>query len=177
VKNEEFGQLVKVSEIDKDSYRISPPMWTIFLYVFVTLAITPLLFQPSVTLGIKTLLVAIISVIWVGLFRLVANKNRSVTLIADQKGLYFPSRTQGEYFLIPWTSVLAVEKTTFPLNSRGLRVEVDCKCFAVAAIEIGNITKEHDRCFVYTIPQLRDRDKLIEELECIKRNSIKEEGM
>lgn len=167
-----IGGVVDMTEIDGDCYKLRPPGWIFFLYVLVLLLILGLLIsQPASTFELKWFLVAIVSVVLVGLLKMLIKANYLVTLIADRRGLYFPSRIAESYYLIPWARVLTIEKVSFPLNRRGLRVRVDCDCFNAAVSEIGNVLKEQGRCFIYTIPQLRNRDKVIEDLENIRYSS------
>lgn len=164
-----IGGIVDITEIDRDCYKIRPSGWVLSLNVLVLLLILGFLIsQPASTFELKWFVVAIISVVLVGLLKALIRANYLVTLIADRKGLYFPGRIAERYYLIPWAQVLTIEKVSFPLNSRGLRVGVDCDCFNAAVSEIGNVVKEQGRCFIYTIPQLRNRDKVIKALESIR---------
>lgn len=55
-----------------------------------------------------------------------------------------------------------------PIYSRGLRVEVDCDYISVGMDKVGSVVKEDGRCFVYTIPQLLNRDNVIRNLELFR---------
>jgi hypothetical protein len=165
------GGVVDIKEIDRDCYKLRPPRWVYLLFILAILMILVLvIFHPESAFALKLFGVAISFAMITGVLKSLTNAN-SATLIADRNGLYFPGRIAGKYFLIPWAQVITIEKASFPLNSRGLRVHVDYACFHAAANEIGNVVRDQGMCFVYTIPQLRNRDQLISDLESIKSSS------
>lgn len=154
------------------AYKVSPPRWVIAFCILILLTIdVTLLFSPAEVETLKWLGVAVCTALLIGLAKQLGNKNYLVTLAADQQGLYFQTSTTNKYFFVAWADVGVIEKTLFPLNSRGLQVEIGCNYHFDAARAIGNVKKEHGRCFIYTIPQLRSRDRVIAELEKMRRAS------
>lgn len=164
MKNDHRSRIVNVIDIDKNCYKIEVPHWVFVPYALIILMVGVLIFQSSITLALRYFLVAIVIVLLVGVIKAFNKGKYRPSLIADSNGLYFPSQIAEKYYFISWAHVIAVEKASFPLNSRGLRVEIDCQCFDDAVIQIGNVSNEDGRCFIYTIPQLRDRDEVIAKL-------------
>lgn len=167
------GRLIDAKDIDEDCYKIRPPRWVLCAYGFIFVTIyCGLIYLPVGNVSLKWSIIAIATVILVGIFRAIIKDNYLVTLIADRRGLYFQTGIAGRYYSVPWAHVVIIEKVMFPLNSRGLRVEVKCECVDDDIKVVGNYFKESGRCFIYTIPQLLDRDKLIEKFGQMKRSSI-----
>lgn len=164
------GQIVDSTSIAKDAYWVQPPRWLLFCVILFFAAIEILfIFQPHSEMGVfKWPIIAVVSLV---LFRLLTNifrKNYLATLVADRRGLYFQTSDVTKYFFIPWHDVLEIEKKSFPLNSRGLGISVDCRYMTRASQVLGNVEKIEGKCFIYTIPQLQMRDKLMVTLESFR---------
>jgi len=142
VKNDHQSRIVDVIDIDKNCYKIEIPHWVFVPYALIILMVGVLIFQSSITLELRCFLVAIVAVLLAGVFKAFNKGKYRPSLIADSNGMYFPSQTSEKYYFISWAHVIAVEKASFPLNSRGLRVEIVCQCFDDAIIQIGNVRNE-----------------------------------
>lgn len=166
------GHMVDAVVIDKDSFRVAPPRWILPLGILFLISINIVIaLQPSEVFAFKWLIVAVLLVFLIGLLRATAKSNYLVTLAADRRGLYFQSTEIDKYFFVSWQHVRSIEKASFPVNTRGLRIAVDCEYYADAERELGNVKKEHGQCFIYTIPQLRSRARVIKVLEKIRHSS------
>jgi hypothetical protein len=164
------GRIVDATGIARDAYRVSPPHWVVWSVVLFFVVVDLLFFlqPPKEMVAFKWPVVAVLSLVLVGLLRVVFRENYLVTLVADGHGLYFQLTEITKYFFVPWEDVRKIEKAIFPVNKRGLRVSVDCRYWERASRELGNARKERGECFIYTIPQLRNRDSLIKKLESFR---------
>lgn len=155
--------LVDVNTIDATNYKVKPSNWIIALYIVVFLTIDVALFFLTENKLIKWGGIAICSAILIKI-SMQFNADTYLTLAADRKGLYFQTSMPGQYSFVDWVHVGVIEKTIFPLSSRGLRIQIGSECFVDANKIIGEVRNEDGRCFIYTIPQLRDRDEVIAKL-------------
>ncbi|WKE67001.1 hypothetical protein PVT67_07120 [Gallaecimonas kandeliae] len=88
------------------------------------------------------------------------------SLVANGEGLYFLSEVPGRFYLVPWQGIGVMEKAMFPLNRKGLRIEVLGHYAAGLQKDdlVPNTQRESGRFFVYTLPQLHSRDSLLRAL-------------
>ena len=99
-------------------------------------------------------------------FRLGRNLSRPdflTILQANHDGLFFRMRQDDLYCFVPWEKVGVMEKAVYPVNRRGLRVEILGglpECLGRPDLQ-AEVRTENGHNYVYTIPQLRDRDELI----------------
>jgi hypothetical protein len=163
--------LVSAESIKEPKIEVTLPIWLkvvvglILALLFVGVASAPIASNP-----IKLTILGLYSVILLGLANKTLKGNYLVTLKANNDGLYFQTSEANTYFHVPWSSIGVIEKAIFPLNSRGIRVEVtsDYKAIVKNTEYIGNVIEIENRLFIYTIPQLNDRDKLIDKLLSFK---------
>lgn len=96
-----------------------------------------------------------------------------VTLQVNTFGMYFQTSNQKQYVYVPWEFIGRIEKSLFPLNQRGIRIEVLGDNIQKALLEagLGNVHKDAGRTFVYTLPQLHSREKLIARLTAFRQIS------
>lgn len=122
---------------------------------------------------IKYAAALMICLVCIGMIRNQLKGNFLVTLQANKSGLYFQTDDVNRYFYVPWQDIGLMEKAIFPVNKRGLRIEVTGGSLArlEGSEHVGNVFAKNDRTFIYTIPQLRDRDKLIRRFNALKGRS------
>ena len=166
--------LVSSAQIGTPKITVSPPFWALLFCWVVFIAILITLTQMNVTeVFVKYALIGICVLLMFGVLRNQLKGNFLATLQANKDGLYFQTSDTNQYFYVPWNNVGIIEKAIFPLNSRGLRIEITGE--TVVSLEstnhVGNVRTEKGRTFVYTIPQLRDRDKLIDQFMFLKKAS------
>jgi len=169
-----FMTLVSSAQISAPKIIVSPPLWALMFFWVVFSVILFALTRPYVTeVFVKYALIGIWCLSMFGVLRNQLKGNYLATMQANNDGLYFQTRDTNQYFYVPWKNVGVMEKAIFPLNSRGLRIEVIGE--TVEPIKntkhVGNVRTENGLTFVYTIPQLRDRDKLIKQLLLFKMAS------
>lgn len=89
----------------------------------------------------------------------------------NRDGVYFQTDKIHHYFFVPWRSIGKIEKAAFPLNSRAIRFEITSEyASSVRSSDLlGNVLAEGDKVFIYTSPQLHNRDKLIDKMLDFKR--------
>ncbi|MBI1424758.1 MAG: hypothetical protein GC149_15035 [Gammaproteobacteria bacterium] len=161
--------LIAANEISEPRLKVSPPaavfalVWIIFVAILFVFLMAPDSF-------VKYSLVAVWGLVLLAVLRKQLMGNYLVTLQANRDGLYFQTSKANQYFHAPWKNVGQIEKTLFPLNSKGLRVEItgDLVESIKHAEDAGNVGTEGGRTFIYTIPQLNNRDKLIKRLESFR---------
>lgn len=163
--------IVAASEICEPKIKISPPIWLIgglTLIVFSMLA--PMLYLLIENTLLKFVIIGVIFLVVVRVVSLQLKGNYMVTLQANSNGLFFQTDNYNQYFHVPWENVGIMEKAIFPLNRRGLRIEVTGAYIeqVLNTDKIGNVRTEGGRTFIYTIPQLQDRDKLINRFLALK---------
>jgi hypothetical protein len=166
--------LVSSTQIGEPKIKVSPPAWALtFVWAVFALSIFALTKLQGADVLVKYALVSIGMLIMLGVLRNHLKGNFLVTMQANKDGLYFQARDQNQYFYVPWKNVGIMEKTIFPLNSRGLRIEITGESVGTlkSTNHVGNVRTENGRTFVYTIPQLRNRDKLIDQFSSLKQGS------
>ena len=155
--------------------KISPPLWVFILFWVVSIAVLIALSQLAVaSVVIKYALVGIYGLVMLGVLRKQLKGNYLVTLQANTDGLYFQTDDTNQYLYIPWKNVGRLEKAIFPLNSRGLRIEItgDLVEPIKRSKEVGNVRTENGHTYIYTTPQMRDRDRLIGQFESFKAGIV-----
>ena len=92
----------------------------------------------------------------------------------NKKGVYFQTKNINKYFFVPWINVGVIEKANFPLNKRGLRIEITGEYSTLLQNNnyVGNVKNENNRTYVYTITQLLNRDKLIQKFSRLRNNNL-----
>ena len=159
--------IVFSKDIEEPKILVTPPklvkaiVFGLLLILFVAIACLPM---DSIALKIGILLAY--GLVLLGIYRNICYGNYLVTMQGNSEGLFFQTDDKKKYFHVPWVFVGAIEKTTFPLNSRGLRIEVigEYKKIVANTVAIGNVRNIENKIFIYTTPQLMDRDKLIDRL-------------
>lgn len=162
-------RFVNITDIDRNSFEIKPPRWVLGFSVVVMVTIyIGLIFVSFGSDKLKWLVIAILTLVLIFVFKNFAKNDYLLTLIANRFGLYFYTGESGVFYFVPWKHVGVLEKAIHPVNSRGLRLEVDCSYIAGDMDKVGNVVKEGGRCFIYTIPQLLNRDNVIGKLELFR---------
>lgn len=165
--------LVSSTQISAPKIKVSPPSWVLALFWVVFTVIILALTRLQVTeVIVKYALIGICCLVMLGVLRNQIKGNFLVTMQANKDGVYFQTCDNNQYFYVPWKNVGIMEKTIFPLNTRGLRIEVTGE--SVETIKntsyVGNVRTESGRTFIYTIPQLQNRDRLIDQLSTLKKS-------
>lgn len=162
--------LVDVTQIASPKITVSPPFWAMALFWIVSVAVLAVLGYLPVVDGIKYVLIGIYGLVLLGLLRNQLKGGFLTTMQANKDGLYFQTSKASQYVHVPWNNVGLMEKTMFPLNKRGLRVEIIGGLVEQIrrSKDIGNVFHEDGRTYIYTLPQLRDRDELIEQFETFR---------
>ena len=163
--------LIAAAQISEPKLKVSPPAW-VFVFVwaiFVAIFIFFYAAQPA-NPYVKYSLEAVWGLAMLGVVRNQLKGNYLVTLQANSAGLYFQTSDANQYFYVPWKNVGQIEKAIFPLISRGMRIEItgDSARSVANSDDVGNVRIEGGRTFVYTIPQLHHRDRLIKQLESFR---------
>jgi hypothetical protein len=146
---------------------VAPPKWvmtivaSLFLLVYVALFFIPLDSMP-----LKIAILGLYGILLLALIYKVRSGNYLVTMQINRDGVYFQTDKAQNYFFVPWRCIGAIEKAAFPLNSRGLRFEItgEYKNIVRDIDFVVNVMSVEEKIFIYTIPQLNDRDKLIEKM-------------
>jgi len=166
--------LVSSAQIGTPKITVSPPFWAMLFFWVVFIAILITLTRLNVTeVFVKYTLIGVCVLLMFGVLRNQLKGNYLVTLQANKDGLYFQTSDTNQYFYVPWNNVGIIEKTLFPLNSRGLRIEITGETVVPikSTNHVGNVRTENGHTFVYTIPQLHNRDKLIDQFMFFKNVS------
>ena len=159
--------LVSAESIPSPKIEVAPPKWalmivaSLFLLIFVALIFIPIDSAP-----LKIGVISIYGVVLLALVNRARGGRYLVTMQVNRDGVYFQTDQPQRYFFVPWRCIGAIEKAAFPLNSRGLRFEIigEYKNIARDIDFVGNVMSVEEKVFIYTIPQLNDRDKLIEKM-------------
>ena len=153
---------------------MAPPKIVIWTFGFIlSVAVVLVIYSPIESIAIKGAMAAVIALILIGIIKNQKKGNYLATMQANNAGLYFQTGKQNQYYYVPWKYIGVLEKAVFPLNSRGLRIEVigeESKKLQDLN-QVGNIREENGRIYIYTIPQLRDRDKLLDALMRFKEST------
>lgn len=159
--------LTTSTQIRAPKIKVSPPPWVWIIFWLISIAVLAALSQlPSENAILKYAVFGIYGLVLIGVIRNQLKGNFLVTLQANQDGLYFQTSDTDKYFYVPWSNVGLIENAVFPLNSRGIRIEITGELADTIknSTEIGNVRTENGCTYVYTIPQLRNREKVIEQL-------------
>jgi hypothetical protein len=163
--------IVAARDISEPKIKVSPPMWFIGGLTLIVLGVLASVLYLSVenTL-LKFVIIGVIFLILAHVVSLQLRGNYMVTMQANSNGLFFQTDNYSQYFHVPWDNVGIMEKAIFPVNRRGLRIEVTGSYIeqVLNTEKIGNVRTEGGRTFIYTIPQLQDRDKLINRFLALK---------
>ena len=164
--------LVPVESIKNPKLLVSPPRWVWISVISLQLLIfCALFFIPIGSMPVKGTLLALYAIVIMALVKKAKKTNYLVTMQVNRDGVYFQTDMKNHYFFVPWRCVGIIEKAAFPLDKRGLRFEITGEYSKSIrnANSIGNVMTEKQRTFVYTLPQLNDRDKLIERMNYFRR--------
>ena len=166
-------RLVLSQEISEPKLEVAPPNIVIWIFsIILVVAIVLVIYSPISSVAIKAAIATVIALILFGIIKNKRKGNYLTTMQANNAGLYFQTDEQNQYYYVPWEYIGVLEKAVFPLNSRGLRIEVigeESKKLKTMN-KVGNIREENGRTYIYTIPQLRDRDKLLKDLMNFKES-------
>ncbi|TCK17172.1 hypothetical protein DFR30_0393 [Thiogranum longum] len=166
--------LVLSNEILEPKLKVAPPKIVIWIFgIILSIAIVLVIYSPIASVSIKGAIAAVIALILFGIVKNQKKGNYLATMQANNAGLYFQTDEQNLYYYVPWKYIGVIEKAVFPLNSRGLRIEVieeESKKLKDMN-QVGNIREENGRTYIYTIPQLLDRDKLLNDLMKFKESA------
>lgn len=157
--------LVSAESIKTPKMEVAPPKWIMIIVASLfSLVFVALFFIPIDSTPLKIALVGIYGVVLFAIINRAWRGNYLVTMQANRDGIYFQTDKAQSYFFVPWRCIGTIEKAAFPLNSRGLRFEItgEYKNIVRDIDSVGNVMSVDEKIFVYTIPQLNDRDKLIE---------------
>lgn len=163
--------IVSSKTIHPPKIKVSPPLWIMISFGLAWAAAFVLLMQLAITnIPVKYGIVGIFTLVTLGILRNMFKGNFLTTMQANKDGVYFQTDNTNQYLYVPWENVGQIEKAIFPLNKRGLRIEItgDDIDLVKTSKDIGNIKTENGRTYIYTIPQLRDRDELIKKLESLR---------
>jgi hypothetical protein len=166
--------LVTSARIAEPKMSVSPPFWALMLFWVISVGVLVVLSQLAIASAVvKYALVGGYLAAMLGIWRKQLKGNYLVTLQANTAGLYFQTDDTNQYLHIPWPNVGLIEKAIFPLNRRGLRVEItgDLAGPVRHSRDVGNVRVENGRTYIYTIPQMRDRDRLIEQFESFRKGT------
>lgn len=146
-----------------------PPHWVLwFSGTVLLLAFVILLTIPVANQLLKWGIVVGVGVVLLGVLNQARHPNYLRTLIANEDGLFFYMGLTGEYCFIGWRHIGRIEKAVFGVFSKGLRVELIDISSMRECQELGNVRLIDDRWYVYTIPQLLVRDKIIKSLNQLR---------
>ncbi len=157
--------LVEANDIHPPKYMLAPPWWALALYWPVFIGAGLLVHQ--LPIDNEVLRFTVLGINWSVVILVLLNtlrRDRLVTLQANHEGLFFRTDGHDRYLFVSWEVVGRIEKATFPLNRRGLRIAISEDYAEAARQALGNVTNEGGQSFIYTIPQLRNRDSLVETL-------------
>lgn len=165
-------ETIPSAQIDEPKVKVSPPSWALMIFLAISIGVFIALSQlPMANAIVKYSLLAIYGLAMLGILRKQLTGNYLATLQANAHGLYFQTDNTNEYVHVPWTNVGSIEKTLFPLNTRGLRIEITGDLIEPVrhSKDLGNVRSENGRTYIYTIPQLHRRDSLIEQFESLRK--------
>ncbi len=164
--------LVSARNIEDPKMVVAPPTWVRIAIGVALVAIFALIaVLPIASSILKVAALIIYGVVLLGIARNALVGSQMATMQANDEGVYFQTDDASRYLLVPWDNIGAIEKVVFPVNKRGLRLEVTGPYRDVVETteHVGNVQAIEDRVFIYTIPQLNDRDRLIDMLLAFKR--------
>ena len=164
--------LISAKSIKKPNLKVTPPLWVkITLGSILILVCLAIFLSPSLGSGLKTTILSIYTVVLLVLAVKALDKDYLVTMRVNRDGIYFKSDKARSYFFVPWRCVGSLEKAPFPLNKRTLQIEItgDYKNSIGNSEHVANVMWVGDKIYVYAIPQLNNRDRLIEKMLNYKR--------
>ena len=167
--------LIAAKDITEPKIKVSPPGWLLALFYLMPVVLLVVIDNlPIEHLLIKYVAALMICLVGIAIARKQLKGNFLVTLQANKSGLYFQTDDVNRYFYVPWQDIGLMEKAVFPVNKRGLRIEITGESLARLkdSDHVGNVFAKNDRTFIYTIPQLHDRDKLIKRFAELKSHCI-----
>jgi hypothetical protein len=159
--------LVSAENIEEPKIKVTPPVWVkAFVGLFLAFLLVIIAGSPIDSVPLKFTILFLYSAVLLRVIRKHIKGNYLVTMQANHHGVYFQTTEEKTYYHLPWSGVGVIEKTIFPLNSRGIRVEVtgDYMAIVKSTDQIGNVKEIENKLYIYTITQLNDRDILIEKL-------------
>ncbi|WP_457677066.1 hypothetical protein [Thiolapillus sp.] len=166
--------VVDSASIEEPRLVVAPAAW-LFMGALALLftAFLLVVFLPMGSEPLKGPIVLVSGLVLIGVTRNYFRGDYLATMQANAQGLYFQTDHPHRYFYLPWEYVGSLEATSFSLNSRGLRVEVlgDYRDRLVRSRQVGNVRTENGRTYVYTLPRLRDREQLIQQLENFRKGA------
>jgi hypothetical protein len=168
--------LVASKDIVEPKIKVSPPLWIILVFLLVYMCVfVGVINLPIESAVVKSIVVGVFCIVMFGIVKNQIGGNYLVTMQADKNGLYFQTDNANQYYFVPWSNIGAMEKALFPVNRRGLRLEVTGEYVEDlnSANHVGNVRTENERTFIYTIPQLQNRDKLIKKFSNLKDSSLR----
>ncbi len=160
--------LVSSSDIRHPRLEVAVPGFVVWSLALVFLVIIVFVLSlPVIGNAMKTMIVSLIALVSFGVVRNLRRGDCLTTMQVNGDGLFFQADDYRRYYHVPWECTGLIEKAVFPLNRRGLRFEVLGEVAEALRCSghVGNVVTEGDRTFVYTIPQLRNRDRLIRDIQ------------
>jgi hypothetical protein len=166
-------RLVQSNEISEPKLVVALPKFVLQIFIVIWLSAIALAIFLPIESTAKYIIIFTLIVISLGVIKNHKNGNYLATMQANNEGLYFQTEHQNQYYYIPWKYIGSLEKTNFPLNHRGLRIEIIGEGSEILRTidHVGNVIEENGRTYIYTIPQLRDRDKLIDDIENFRESA------
>ncbi|QKI89474.1 hypothetical protein [Thiomicrorhabdus xiamenensis] len=165
-------ELIHGNEIESPVIKVTPPAYAKMFVVAGLLALPLALLLLPIVLWLKVLSLSLYALVLFGIVRNYLKGFFLVTMQANLKGLYIQSDDYNDYYHFPWHSIGVIEKCIFPLNRRGLRIEIcgdDRK--EVLSSRIGNVERVTGKTFIYTLPQLLNRDRLIADFDKLRKRA------
>ena len=158
--------LVSSKEISKPKLEVTPPVLLKVAIGCVLLAVLVFFVLIPMNSLIKTVILLVYGIVLFLFIKKLSGGDYLVTMQANGDGLYFQTHRENDYFHLPWEFVGKIEKALFSVNSQGIRIEVtgDYQSVVRTTDAIGNVRIDKDKMYIYTLPQLLDRDKLINNL-------------
>jgi len=116
---------ISLDEIDKPIFKIALPIFVlIFIVLVFMLILIAIIFLPFDDEYLRLGVLGIYVIVTFGIYRNYLKGGFLILLCANKKGLYFQTDEPKNYFYIPWGNIGIMEKTIYPVNQRGLRIEI-----------------------------------------------------
>jgi hypothetical protein len=166
-------RFVQANEISEPKLVVAPPKIVLWIFGFIWLLFVVLMIFLPMASSIKAAIIVVLALFLYGMIKNYKQGNYLATMQVNHAGLYFQTDEQNQYYFIPWKYIGALEKTTFPLNDRGLRIEIIGEGSEALKMtnKVSNVVEEGAHTYIYTIPQLRDRDKLLNDIAKFKKSA------
>lgn len=164
--------LVSAKSIKRPHMKVTPPRWVKItlgsLLIMVYLAVA---FVPSLGAAPKISIMSLFGILLLAGARKALGNGSWETMRINRDGIYFKTDEPRTYFFVPWRCVGSIEKAPFALHKRTLRIEItgDYKSSVSNTARVANVMSVGDKLYVYTLPRLNDRDRLIEKMLNYKR--------